>query len=173
MGTDLPVASAAELVRAAQRGDTCALDELIGVLEPYVGRICGAVSLDAAEDATQNTLMIIVRRLSTLTEPQAVFGWARTVAVREAIRQARRTERDVTLSPERMPETIGPEDLTLVGDVRDVLRRLPPDHRAVLVLRDLHDLDEHSAAALLDIPVGTVKSRLARARNAFKKAWTS
>ncbi|WP_291414763.1 sigma factor-like helix-turn-helix DNA-binding protein [Actinophytocola sp.] len=61
----------------------------------------------------------------------------------------------------------------LASDIRDVLRRLSPRHRAVLVLRDLHGLDEESAAEVLSVPTGTVKSRLHRARAAFKKAWTS
>jgi len=67
----------------------------------------------------------------------------------------------------RMP-TAGGE---LASDIRDVLARLSPDHRAVLVLRDLEDLDERSAAALLSVEVGTVKSRLHRARQSFRKAW--
>ena len=44
-------------------------------------------------------------------------------------------------------------------------------HRAVLVLRDLEGMDEQAAAAALDVPLGTVRSRLSRARRTFRKAW--
>jgi RNA polymerase sigma factor (sigma-70 family) len=60
----------------------------------------------------------------------------------------------------------------LAADIRDVLARLTPEHRAVLVLRDLEGLDEQAAGALLDVPVGTVRSRLFRARRSFRKAWS-
>ncbi|MET8784036.1 sigma factor-like helix-turn-helix DNA-binding protein [Streptomyces sp. NPDC004589] len=48
---------------------------------------------------------------------------------------------------------------------------MPVHHRAVLVLRELEELDERSAAKVLGIAPGTVKSRLHRARSAFRKAW--
>jgi RNA polymerase sigma-70 factor (ECF subfamily) len=59
----------------------------------------------------------------------------------------------------------------LAADIQDVLSRLAPEHRAVLMLRDLEGLDERTAAALLGVPAGTVKSRLARARASFRKGW--
>lgn len=160
----------AELVRAAQRGDTLALNDLLDQLAPYVGRICGPIALGNGADATQEALVAIVRSLRTLREPTAVFGWARTIAAREAVRVARRNER---LVPGDMAELPDRGDPQLSVDVRDVLARLSPEHRAVLVLRDLEGLDEQTAAALLDVPAGTVKSRLHRARASFRKAWSS
>lgn len=160
----------AERVRAAQRGDTLALSDLLDQLAPYVGRICGPIALANGADATQEALVAIVRSLRTLREPTAVFGWARTIAAREAVRVARRSER---LVPGDMAELPDRGDPQLSVDVRDVLARLSPEHRAVLVLRDLEGLDEQTAAALLDVPAGTVKSRLHRARASFRKAWSS
>lgn len=160
----------AELVRAAQRGDTLALNDLLDQLAPYVGRICGPIALGNGADATQEALVAIVRSLRTLREPTAVFGWARTIAAREAVRVARRNER---LVPGDMAELPDRGDPQISVDVRDVLARLSPEHRAVLVLRDLEGLDEQTAAALLDVPAGTVKSRLHRARASFRKAWSS
>jgi len=66
-----------------------------------------------------------------------------------------------------------PGDPQLAADVRDVLSRLSPEHRAVLVLRDLEGLDERQTAELLNVATGTVKSRLSRARLSFRRAWQS
>ncbi len=61
----------------------------------------------------------------------------------------------------------------LARDVRSVLQSLPPEQRAILVLRDLEGLSEREAAAQLDVAHGTVKSRLHRARAAFAARWRS
>jgi RNA polymerase sigma factor (sigma-70 family) len=160
----------ARLVRAAQNGDTLAMNELLDRLTPYVGRICGPIALSNGDDATQEALVAIFRALRTLREPAALYGWARQIAVREAIRVARRDSRS---TPAELTEVPAAGDPQLAADIRDVLTRLSPEHRAVLTLRDVEGLDEHAAADLLGIPIGTVKSRLHRARDSFRKAWTS
>jgi RNA polymerase sigma-70 factor (ECF subfamily) len=158
------------LVRAAQSGDTLAMNTLLDRLVPYVARICTPIALASAADATQETLIAVFRSLPTLREPDALYGWVRAVAVREAVRLARREARG---RPAELADLPAPGDPQLAADVRDTLTRLSPEHRAVLVLRDLEGLDERTAAALLDVPAGTVKSRLHRARDTFRKAWTS
>lgn len=172
MSIDLPVDRAAELVRAAQRGDTLAIGELVDLLDRYVGRICGSIALGAGADAAQDVLIIVLRRLSSVREPTALYGWVRTIAVREAVRHARAAESALPLDAERLSRLPEPGDPLLASDVYDVLRRLSPEHRAVLVLRDLHGMDEQATAEVLAVPAGTVKSRLHRARAAFKKAWS-
>lgn len=169
MTDELPVARAAALVLAVRRGDTLAIGELVHLLEPYVGRICGSVALDAGADAAQDTLVIVMRRLSGLKDPRALFGWVRTIAVREAVRHAPHSD---TTSYD-LREVPAPGDPLLASDIQDVLRRLSPRHRAVLVLRDMHGMNEEEVASALAVPAGTVKSRLHRARAAFRKAWTS
>ena len=62
------------LVRAAQRGDPMALGELMEILAPYVGRICGPIALQDGPDAAQEALIIILRGLPDLREPAALFG---------------------------------------------------------------------------------------------------
>ena len=158
----------AGLVRAAQRGDGLAMAELLDVLAPAVGRWCGPVALQDADDAAQEALIAILRGLRGLRDPAALFGWARAIAVREAVRVARRAARE---RPADLADLPVRGDPTVAADVRDILARLAPEHRAVLMLRDLEGLDEHTAAALLDIPAGTVKSRLSRARARFRKEW--
>jgi RNA polymerase sigma-70 factor (ECF subfamily) len=158
------------VVRAAQRGDTVAMNDVLDALAPYVGRICGPIALTDGPDAAQETLIAIFRGLRNLQEPAALFGWARAIAVREAVRVARRGQQQ---QPTELADLPAADDPQLAVDVQDVLRRLSPEHRAVLVLRDLEGMDEQAAAALLDVPPGTAKSRLHRARANFRKAWRS
>jgi RNA polymerase sigma-70 factor (ECF subfamily) len=156
------------LVRAAQGGDTRAMNDLLDQLTPYVSRICAPIALADAADATQEALIAIFRSLRGLREPAAVFGWARSIAVREAVRVARAGRRQVPVDLSDVPSARDPQTAV---DITDTLRRLSPEHRAVLVLRDLEGLDERAAAALLEVPEGTAKSRLHRARASFRKAW--
>jgi RNA polymerase sigma-70 factor (ECF subfamily) len=158
------------LVRAAQRGDPMALGELMEILAPYVGRICGPIALQDGPDAAQEALIIILRGLPGLREPAALFGWARVIAVREAVRVARRR---VPISAMPVEEVGAPGDPELAVDITDTLARLTPEHRAVLVLRDIEGLDEVQAGRILSVPPGTVRSRLFRARLGFRKAWGS
>ena len=145
-----------------------ALGELMEVLAPYVGRICGPIALQDGPDAAQEALIVILRGLRGLREPAALFGWARVIAVREAVRVARRAG---PASAVPVEEIGAPGDLELTVDVADTLARLTPEHRAVLVLRDIEGLDEHAAGRILAVPPGTVRSRLFRARRGFRRAW--
>jgi RNA polymerase sigma factor (sigma-70 family) len=158
------------LVRAAQRGDAMALGELMEILAPYVGRICGPIALQDGPDAAQEALITILRGIRGLREPAALFGWARVIAVREAVRIARRAVRASAIPVE---EIGAPGDSQLRVDIADILARLTPEHRAVLMLRDLEGLDEFEAGQILSVPPGTVRSRLFRARRGFRKAWES
>jgi len=157
------------LIRAAQRGDRIAVAALMDALAPYVGRVCGPIALQDGQDAAQEALIAILRNLARLREPEAIYGWARAIAVREAVRVAQKTARTV---PAELPDVPAPGDPELAADIRDVLARLTPAHRAVLVLRDLEGLDEQAAGALLNLPAATVRSRLFRARRSFRKAWS-
>ncbi|MFD9457202.1 RNA polymerase sigma factor [Streptomyces sp. NPDC059985] len=165
---DAPRPDTAALVRAARRGDRMAVQELLDLLTPYVGRLCGPIALQDGADATQEALIVIFRNIGGLRDPAALFGWVRVIAVREAVRIARAAARTV---PDPLDEVPARGDPQLAADVRDVLERLSPDHRAVLVLRDLEGLDEHSVSALLGVPEPTVRTRLFRARRNFRKAW--
>jgi RNA polymerase sigma factor (sigma-70 family) len=160
----------AATVQAAQRGDAMAMAALVDELMPYVGRICGAIALSHGEDAAQEALIAVLRNLRRLEEPRALRGWVRTIATREAVRVARRSKVE---TPAEEPATGRPDpaDAGLGVEIRDQLDRLDPEQRAVLVLRDLEGLGEHEVAALLELPAGTVKSRLHRARARFQKGW--
>jgi RNA polymerase sigma-70 factor (ECF subfamily) len=148
------------------------LDALVRELAPYVGRVCGAIALDRGDDAVQETFIAVIRNLRSLREPAALRGWVRRIAVREAIRVG--GGRLVPVAPGELPlPPVAPLDSATAVDVRTVLADLAPEHRAVLVLRDLDGLSEADVADLLDVPEGTVKSRLHRARAAFSRRWSA
>jgi RNA polymerase sigma factor (sigma-70 family) len=161
-----------ELVRRAQRGDAVAVEALLRELSPYVGRICGAIALEHGEDAMQETLVVIFRQIGSLREPAAVKGWVRRIAVREAVRAAQGGT-VVPLDPNELQRAASlsvPDGATTV-EVRAVLASLSPAQRAVLTMRHLDGLAEEEMAEVLDVAAGTVKSRLHRARAAFRERW--
>lgn len=160
------------IVRRAQRGDAAALEAVIGALAPYLGPICGSIALDQGDDALQETMMIITRKLSTLREPAALRGWARRIAVREAVRIAGASP-STPVDPFLLQQTATLDPGTTAVEVRAVLDELAPHQRAVLVLRHLEGLDEAQMADILGIAPGTVKSRLNRAGAAFRARWTA
>jgi RNA polymerase sigma factor (sigma-70 family) len=162
-------------VRRAQRGDAASLEAVLRDLAPYLGRICGAIALDAGDDALQEAMVAISRNLRTLREPAALRGWARRIAVREAVRAGRggMGGRSVPVDPATLdPRAVVPDGTTAI-EVRAVLEQLLPEQRAVLVLRHLDGLDETEMAEVLGVARGTVKSRLHRARAAFRERWTA
>jgi RNA polymerase sigma factor (sigma-70 family) len=162
---------AASLVRAAQRGDTMAMNRLLDELTPYVRRVCGPIALDDGADAVQETLLVVFKSLRSLQDSAAFYGWVRAIAVRESVRIAKRARRSTPV--DQFDDLPSRTDVESAADIRDVLDRLTPEHRAILVLRDLEGLEETEAASLLALPLGTVKSRLHRARENFRKAWSA
>ena len=141
-------------------------------LLPYAGRICGAIALDRGDDALQEAMMAIVRNIGRLREPAALHGWVRTIAVREAMR-ATRPGHSTPVDPETLEELRISLDHSGDVEVRDVLATLPPDQRAVLVLRHIDGLSEKETASVLGVATGTVKSRANRARQAFRDRWST
>lgn len=160
-----------ENVSAAQQGDALALDRLLDELAPYVRRLCARIAPAAADDATQEALLAVFRGLPSLRAPEAIMTWVRSVTVRTAIRLARQHDLEVVAEGTLM----GPYASSLEGlvDIDDALARLPVSQRVVLVLRTQEGLSEQEIATTLGIPTGTVKSRLHRARAAFREAWES
>lgn len=159
------------LVRRAQGGDTMAMSDLLARLAPYATRVCGPIALADGADAAQETLIAVFRNIRSLQDPAACYGWVRAIAVRESIRLAKRSARSTPVDAfDQLPSRT---DVEQAADIRDVLARLSPEHRAVIVLRDLEGMDEAQAAAVLALPVGTVKSRLHRARDNFRRAWSA
>jgi RNA polymerase sigma factor (sigma-70 family) len=160
-----------QTVAAAQRGDALALDRLLDELAPYVRRLCARTAPAIADDATQEALLAVFRGLPSLRAPEAILPWVRALTVRTAVRLARQADRQaIPALPLAEPRAVPLEGLV---DIDDALARLPLDQRVVLVLRAREGLSEQQIAATLGISAGTVKSRLHRARAAFREVWDS
>lgn len=155
-------------VLQAQSGSREALDELFkSVQEPLFRYIVTVVNdRHLAEDVLQEVFIRIYRKLRWLREPQAFRAWSYQIATREAFRYLKRERlwtdqvRDegvLNVMPAADP-VYSPE---LVQQLPELVGDLSPASRAVIVLYYLHELSLVETAAVLDIPVGTVKSRLA------------
>jgi RNA polymerase sigma-70 factor (ECF subfamily) len=116
------------------------------------------------DDLLQDVLVILVRRLGTLDDPKLFRPWSFRIASREAFRHIRkrrlwqgRHEDDAQLDDLPTPETPPSGEL-----LRELLAAdtIPPASRAVLILHFEEELSLPEVAAILDIPLGTAKSRL-------------
>lgn len=167
-----------ELVSKAQRGDRNAFSELVrnhaqGVMN-VVYRMCADTHI--AEDAAQETFIRAWQNLSSY-RPQTPFrNWLYRIALNAGMDMLRKEKRILPNDIEDMhlaDERPGPELLVAQQEkttlVQQAVLSLPDASRAVLVLREYEDMSYHEIADALDIPIGTVMSRLNYARKALKE----
>jgi RNA polymerase sigma-70 factor (ECF subfamily) len=161
-----------ELIRRYLKGDVDAFDELMRFHEDRVFAICLRMmqDRDAALDATQDVFLTVFRKADRYKEQAAFSTWLYRVAVNTCYDHLRRRKRKRT---ESMPEYLDPSDprsgdefnaVELRPDIETALAGLTPEFRAAVVLVDLDGMSLEGAADTLDIPIGTVKSRVFRAR---------
>ncbi|AMX96751.1 hypothetical protein A4R28_29070 [Mesorhizobium ciceri] len=167
------VPSDAELALAARGGDCGCLGLL---LERHRARLY-AIALNMlgygsdAEDAVHETFLIALRRIGELKDPQAVGGWLRTVLHRCCLQQLRRRRREILTAdiPDRPDERASIEErlekVALREWVWDALRKLPEPLQATAMLRYFGSYQSYEElAAILGVPIGTVRSRLSQAK---------
>lgn len=172
------------LIRAAQAGDQEAWNRL---LARYQRRLYGLAyyllgEAALADDATQEALLAAYRSLPSFRQG-SLGNWLRRIVTHKCYDRHRATQRRRTQSWDDLPEDApalasradGPE---AVVQRRELARRLeaglaalPAPDRQLVVLRDVHDLSYQELAAAAGCPLGTVKSRLSRARAKLRAAW--
>jgi RNA polymerase sigma-70 factor (ECF subfamily) len=127
---------------------------------------------DQADDATQQAIVRIWRELPRLRDSDRFDGWAYRILVNSCYAEVRRVKRGREI-PGFGEEPMAPDDAITVAD-RDRLERgfgrLSAEQRAVLVLQHYLDLELPEIAAMLGVPLGTVKSRSHAARRAMRAA---
>lgn len=172
-------ASDEDLARAAGAGDGTALEVLLARHLDRVHAICRRVTghPEDALDATQEALIAVSRGIRRYDGRSAFTTWLYRVVTNAALDEVRRRSRRPAPveAPEDRPGPVatpgGPGSIESVVaariDVDAALGVLPVEFRAAVVLRDLCDLDYAEIADALGVPIGTVRSRIARGRAAL------
>ncbi len=166
-----------ELVHRAKNGERNAFSELVCIhaqgVRNVIYRMCGDAQI--AEDAAQETFIQAWLHLSSYRPQASLRNWLYRIAINAAMDMLRKEKRilphaleDLQLS-DPLP---GPETVFSQGErtalVQKAVLALPDASRAVLVLREYEGMSYHEIADALDIPVGTVMSRLNYARKLLK-----
>ena len=167
-----------ELVRRFLAGDAGAATELISRHERRVYAVCLRVlgNPDDAADAAQDALLAMIRKLDGFRGEAAFTTWLYRVAMNVCYDHLRRAKRRPVLRRDDdapAPEPALDDHADAVAGAHDVaaaLEQVPEDFRVAIVLADVHDLPYDEIAKVLDLPVGTVKSRVHRGRIALAKA---
>jgi len=153
----------------AQKGDADALNALLRHHYDAIRAICHRIVLNSAdaEDATQMAVISVARSLPTFDRRASLSTWIYRIATNAALDELRRIRRrpiaslDVALDTPYSDST-GEVDTQIL--ISHALSKVSEEYRVVLVLRHVADLDYEEIAAVVNIPVGTVRSRLARGR---------
>jgi RNA polymerase sigma-70 factor (ECF subfamily) len=180
------------LIEAAQRGDLDAFNQLVLKYQDMLYRIALRTLNDeaGAEDAAQNAMIQAFRNIKSF-RGGSFRSWLARVTVNASYDEMRRWRRQPSVSLdqvnsdgeeiESLPWMVdlsdGPEEqfgaTELRGALQACVKSLIPDYRLVVVLVDVEGMSYEEAARIAHIPVGTVKSRLARARGQLRKTLQS
>jgi RNA polymerase sigma-70 factor (ECF subfamily) len=161
-----------ELVARVAGGDRAAFSELMRRHEDMVFAVCLRVmgNRDLALDATQETFITLFRKADRFRGESALSTWLYRVATNTCFDLQRKARRRAA---EPLPEHHDPADhstddaldaIDVRGDIASALGRIPQEFRAAVILADAHGLPLADVAEILGVPVGTVKSRVFRAR---------
>lgn len=170
-----------DLVQRFLAGDANAFTELVKRHERRVYGLCLRIlsDRDDAADATQDALLMVVRKLGQFRGEAAFTTWLHRVTVNVCYDHLRKAQRRPVLRriDEDQPEPeAGPpipdhaDGVSLAQDLTAALALVPEDFRIALVLADVQDLPYEEISRVLDVPVGTVKSRVHRGRIALARA---
>ena len=156
-------------LEAARRHDPAAAEFLVRKYQDrlYHFMVYYTGNREDAEECVQESFLRFFAGISAFRGESAIFTWLVRVAMNTAITRKRkktpRTGEYVECLYEELPEAQAVRDET-AAQVRLAVRELPEEFREVIVLRDMQGVEYQEIAEILDIPVGTVKSRIYRAR---------
>ena len=164
------------LLAAHLRGDPRAFGALVARHERRIYGLCLRIlgNREDAEDATQEAFLAALRKASSFRRAAAFSTWLYRIAVNAATDQARRRGRSrrAALDPEDAGLAVAPggelgEVVASAVVVQAALARVPEEFRVAVVICDLYRIPYADAAQILEVPVGTVKSRVFRGRLAL------
>ncbi len=180
----------AVLIEQCQRGDTSAMERLIlkyqNRLYNVILRICS--NPDDAAELTQETFVKVIENIGKFQGKSSFYTWAFRIAVNLTINYCRRSSKlslksldsdDVgdqatgalreLLRNDKSPDPASiAQNRELCDLVMQSISKLDEDHRTILVLRDIEGMSYSQIAQVLELELGTVRSRISRARGKFK-----
>lgn len=153
------------LVDAAREGDDVAVQELVRCTQPVIWRLCSALGSEAeADDLVQDTYLRALGSLSSYRGDGPVIAWLSSIARRVCADHVRGRVRQRRMVG-ALTRNVDDEWVTAPGNpTGDLLRSIDPDRREAFLLTQVAGLSYEEAAAVLDCPIGTIRSRIARAR---------
>ncbi len=167
-----------QLISDAKSGDNNAFKEIVRRYEPAVAStVIGMLgNTQEAEDVGQDTFIRFYKKLDSFRGESSLKTYLTRIAINLSLNELKKRKRIWRIfSPisEKETETLGKEDSSFEQKerkeiVRKAIRKLPEDFRAVIVLRLLSGMTPEETASILEIPVGTVFSRLSRAQDKLK-----
>ncbi|WP_242911054.1 RNA polymerase sigma factor [Actinomadura terrae] len=163
------------LIAAARRGDVESITALVSGSHPHVRRFARSLcaSPEDAEDAAQEALIILYRKIGTLRASSALASWMFRIVRNECLRRVRRDVPVPDLSTSGLLANSA-EDETLqrleAGRIAAAIAALPADQRHVLIMRDVQGHSGRMVADALGLSLPAMKSRLHRARAAVHHA---
>lgn len=175
------------LIKAHLKGDPKAFEVLFKKYREQVARLVYSIVKHEAlvQDIVQEVFLLVFRHLSKFRQHAAFKTWIYRITVNESLRQLERARRwqplpDGDAERSKIPSTLivfengeSPERVLIDGEqkalVHDALNSIRPHHRTILVLYYLEDLSVQEIAEVLEIPEGSVKSRLFYARDGLRK----
>lgn len=178
-------------LKAAQRGDVAAFNTLVQAFQRQIYNVCYRTlgNAEDAADATQDALLSAFRGLKSFSGPAAgLRSWLLRIAVNTCYDQVRRRQRrpadsldahadsELGVADRVVDPNPGPEPQALGAEtarhIQQAIDELPPDQRLTVVLCDVQGLSYEEAAQIMAVELGTVKSRLSRARSHLRRLLT-
>ena len=170
------------ILRTLQRDDSEAFGQLIHKYQDrlYNGMVRILRCESDAEDVVQDAFVLAFTKLASFKGNSEFFTWLYRIGYNVAITRIRRRKPTVSLDGNDDSGRLdfadgGPaptarlEQQEQSVQLQQAMDRLPEEHRAILVLREMDELDYDAISEVLDLPIGTVRSRLHRARNQLKE----
>lgn len=164
-----------EIIRAQKTGGK-ALESVLEKTSSYIFSLCLSWCRPPIDpsDVAQDSLIRVAKNIAHFEHKSAFFSWVYTIAYRtflDALRKEKRRQAIVSTQPifDEIPGQIDPESLEGLEILIECLDSLDEKHREILILVDAKELSYQVVADELGIPIGTVRSRVARARLQLKK----
>ncbi|MER6505643.1 sigma-70 family RNA polymerase sigma factor [Nonomuraea sp. NPDC001636] len=158
-----------QLIDAARAGDADSIAALVSGAHPHVRRFAHTLCAtpEDAEDAAQEALIVLYRKIGTLRASGALASWMFRIIRNECIRRARLMLRPAPPTPSSAAVRSAEEEMferLEAARVAEAIAALPADQRRVLIMRDVQGLSGRMVADALGLSVPAMKSRLHRAR---------